>query len=675
MASVDGHDASTRKEKPSSSGSMLPAPTSRLKRPMVSRLSKKNSENIDPTGSKKVRVDAAESIIKPILDKKVVKRPRRSVSRFRPFNATGTKRDAPLSSVSNTATSKRKPTAPITKARPGNASRQTGSVGNAKSTSKTAASVQTASKKSKRPAWDIKGRLADMTEMCDRQAIELEEHKAKTESLDEIIRRLEALENEKKTIQVQSSDQQGEISRLQHQMSSKEADFSAKIRELEETHEREQRTMRINLEECRSDLRKVRKERDELELESRQDKKALKELLENYQNLEVDHKDLQEKQKVALRENQEYTRTIKKQDNDIKEYEEERKRLLNEVIELKGNIRVFCRVRPTIKDESPSDHIDFAGENGKSINVVNADKQNKYQFDKVFTPEATQGQVFTELSQLVQSSLDGYNVCVFAYGQTGSGKTYTMEGPDHMSDESCGVIPRAMKQMFEKRLELVKVGWEYVFHVEQLEIYCETIQDLLRPKNEPAKKLEIRTKKPNGQSGIWVPELSSHKVECYDDVKKLLLISKRRRATAATEANDHSSRSHSVFTLRICSTNNNTGQQTESALNLIDLAGSERCGSNGATGIRFTEGTRINGSLTALSSVISALAKKESHIPYRSSKLTHLLADSLGGNSKTLMVVNINPSPAAAWESVNTLRFATTVNQCNIGTAQKSVKF
>uniref|UniRef100_H2ZR57 Kinesin motor domain-containing protein n=1 Tax=Ciona savignyi TaxID=51511 RepID=H2ZR57_CIOSA len=158
-------------------------------------------------------------------------------------------------------------------------------------------------------------------------------------------------------------------------------------------------------------------------------------------------------------------------------------------------------------------------------------------------------------------------------------------------------------------------------------------------------------------------------------VKSLLKQANQKRATAATNANERSSRSHSVFMLKISACNELTGEQHTSVLNLIDLAGSERVANSGSSGVRLKEAQKINGSLSELSNVISALANKDSHVPYRNSKLTFLLMDSLSGNSKTLMVVNVNPMKKAVNETINTLRFATTVNKCNIGTAQKFIKF
>ncbi|GIY43326.1 hypothetical protein CDAR_514021 [Caerostris darwini] len=163
-------------------------------------------------------------------------------------------------------------------------------------------------------------------------------------------------------------------------------------------------------------------------------------------------------------------------------------------------------------------------------------------------------------------------------------------------------------------------------------------------------------------------------VSSAEEVFSLLKKARINRAVAATKCNEHSSRSHYIFQLKIYGENLMTDEKCEGILNLVDLAGSERIKESGSVGNRLTEAKAINKSLSNLGKVIMSLSKKENHIPYRDSKLTHLLANSLGGNSKTLMFVNISPDNVNLNETINSLRFATKVNQCNIGTAQKRVQ-
>jgi len=368
---------------------------------------------------------------------------------------------------------------------------------------------------------------------------------------------------------------------------------------------------------------------------------------------------------------------IEKKNEELRNLEEKRRYLLNQVQELKGNIRVYCRTRPMLpnedKENTGMDHIDH-DKDEKSLKIFQNNKTFPFEFDRVFDTKSTQEQIFDDVSQLIQSALDGYNVCIFAYGQTGAGKTYTMEG----CEDNLGIIPRAMELIFEKCENNKKFGWTYQLGMEQVQIYMETLLDMLPNENKENEKLEIKTVSSSNKSGdpskIWVKNLSRHKVENYHDVMRLLRYSRKARKTSATKMNDFSSRSHSVFIMNIKAFNSITGVTLESALNLIDLAGSEKVADTGSQGQQLKEAKKINSSLSSLSNVITSLSNKSQHIPYRNSKLTFLLRDSLGGNSKTLMFININPNKKNVNESINTLRFATTVNNCNIGTARKVIK-
>ncbi|EDV22960.1 uncharacterized protein TRIADDRAFT_28367 [Trichoplax adhaerens] len=374
-----------------------------------------------------------------------------------------------------------------------------------------------------------------------------------------------------------------------------------------------------------------------------------------------------------------YLATIQEKDAELRSGEAERRKLHNCVQELKGNIRVFCRVRPLTNSEGakmyPS-HIIFAEGSDANIKLLQSSQpsdtpstkgnSNKYEFkfDKVFHPDSSQENVFNEVSQLVQSALDGYNVCIFAYGQTGSGKTYTMEGPpvsDNVNYTNVGIIPRAVAQIFNSAKDLKEKGWKYHMEASFLEIYNETIRDLLGSNNNVKHEIRFTPDKKD----VKVTNLTIVNVTTEDEasfVHKLLAKATQNRAVAATECNERSSRSHSVFRLKLIGENTITNENCEGTLNLIDLAGSERVFVSKSTGERLTEAKNINKSLSNLGIVILALANKDSHIPYRNSKLTYLLQNSLGGNSKTLMFVNISPYEVSFQESLNSLRFATTVS-------------
>nr|AEB71794.1 kinesin-like motor protein [Andrias davidianus] len=369
-------------------------------------------------------------------------------------------------------------------------------------------------------------------------------------------------------------------------------------------------------------------------------------------------------------------------DERLHNLEMERRRLHNIIQELKGNIRVFCRVRPLLKSEDSfcMDHIHFPQQDNKSVVLSKTEESHtgrerkeahKYDFtfDRVFSPESCQDEVFHEISLLVQSALDGYHVCIFAYGQTGSGKTYTMEGPDDVDSETMGMIPRAVRQVFESAEELTAKGWHYTFTANFLEIYNETIRDLLVSKPEKNVEYEIKRVSPTSDE-LHVTNLRYVSVSSEQEVHKLLRTAKTNRSVAKTILNDRSSRSHSVFQLKIEGRNETRDVKTLSTLSLIDLAGSERLDKSLSKGDRLRETQAINTSLSNLGLVITSLSNKDSHIPYRNSKLTYLLQNSLGGNSKVLMFVNVSPLDENFSESLNSLRFASKVNECVIGTAQ-----
>ncbi|KAF1882011.1 hypothetical protein Lal_00038654 [Lupinus albus] len=361
------------------------------------------------------------------------------------------------------------------------------------------------------------------------------------------------------------------------------------------------------------------------------------------------------------------------------EGEQLRKKLHNTILELKGNIRVFCRVRPLLPDDATGTDMVVSYPTstetlGQGIDLVQSGQKYPFTFDKVFNHDASQEDVFTEISQLVQSALDGYKVCIFAYGQTGSGKTYTMMGRPDAPDLK-GLIPRSLEQIFQISQSLKDQGWKYKMQASILEIYNETIRDLLANRSSgidpsrtengvPGKQYTI---KHDANGNTHVTDLTIVDVCNVDEISSLLQKAAQSRSVGRTQMNEQSSRSHFVFTLRICGTNENTEQQVQGVLNLIDLAGSERLSRSGATGDRLKETQAINKSLSSLSDVIFALARKEEHVPFRNSKLTYLLQPCLGGDSKTLMFVNISPDPSSTGESLCSLRFAARVNACEIG--------
>ena len=227
------------------------------------------------------------------------------------------------------------------------------------------------------------------------------------------------------------------------------------------------------------------------------------------------------------------------------------------------------------------------------------------------------------------------------------------------------------KQIFKVTERLKEKGWDYTFQAFFLEIYNEEIRDLLATKKNL--KYEIKMTDSKG-ADMFVTNLKIETVTLELMIYNLMRRARKQRAVAETLCNERSSRSHSIFMLRIIGTNSVTTESCCGTLNLVDLAGSEKIKESGSKGQRLTGAKAINNSLSNQGNVIMALAQKEPHVSYRNSKLTHLLQNCLDGNSKTLMFVNLNPKEDSFNETLNSLRFTTKVNQCNIGTAVKKVK-
>ncbi|XP_057203412.1 kinesin-like protein KIFC3 isoform X1 [Triplophysa rosa] len=345
-----------------------------------------------------------------------------------------------------------------------------------------------------------------------------------------------------------------------------------------------------------------------------------------------------------------------------------RKKCHNELVRLKGNIRVLCRVRPICPGEADAAEtknlVTFDLDDDAALYLSNKGKLMTFQLDKVFPPQATQEEVFQEVQSLVTSCIDGFNVCIFAYGQTGSGKTYTMEGVPN----DPGINQRALRLLFSEVSEK-KPDWDYKITVSMVEIYNETLRNLLG--DNPNEKLDIKMC-PDGSGQLYVPGLTEFTVESAEDINKVFELGHMNRATACTNLNEHSSRSHALLIITVAGFNSSTGHRTSGKLNLVDLAGSERIAKSGAEGSRLREAQCINKSLSALGDVINALRSKHSHVPFRNSRLTYLLQDSLSGDSKTLMMVQVSPLESNVSESVCSLKFAQRVRTVEIGLSSSS---
>jgi kinesin family protein C2/C3 len=345
-----------------------------------------------------------------------------------------------------------------------------------------------------------------------------------------------------------------------------------------------------------------------------------------------------------------------------------RKQYYNTIQELKGNIRVYCRARPMSDNERSKGHTEvtsFPAEGELVVNDIEKGKNRTFEFDACFGPNSKQEEVFEDTKPLIDSVVDGYNVCIFAYGQTGSGKTHTMSGPDHC----IGINRRALCRLFEI-VDERKETEQCTVEVAVLEIYNEEIRDLTRSRAEAASlSFDVKT---GGETGHYVTNLNFTPVHAESQIQELIQRASSNRSEGRTNMNQHSSRSHMILYVIVRTVNLQTGLKTFGKLSLVDLAGSERLDKSGATGDMLIETVHINKSLSALGDVICSLSSSAGHVPYRNSKLTFLLQDSMTGQAKVLMFVCVSPASYNTSETLSSLQFATRARGVSLGQAKRN---
>ncbi|XP_041591796.1 kinesin-like protein KIF21A isoform X16 [Vulpes vulpes] len=358
-----------------------------------------------------------------------------------------------------------------------------------------------------------------------------------------------------------------------------------------------------------------------------------------------------------------------------------------------SSVRVAVRIRPQLaKEKIEGCHICTSVTPGEPQVFLGKDKA--FTFDYVFDIDSQQEQIYTQcIEKLIEGCFEGYNATVFAYGQTGAGKTYTMgTGFDvNIIEEEQGIISRAVKHLFksieEKKHTAIKNGHpppDFKVNAQFLELYNEEVLDLF----DTTRDIDAKNKKSNirihedSTGGIYTVGVTTRTVNTESEMMQCLKLGALSRTTASTQMNVQSSRSHAIFTIHLCQTRMCPQTDAENAtdnkvisessqlnefetltakFHFVDLAGSERLKRTGATGERAKEGISINCGLLALGNVISALgdkSKRATHVPYRDSKLTRLLQDSLGGNSQTIMIACVSPSDRDFMETLNTLKYA-----------------
>ncbi|GAU28076.1 hypothetical protein TSUD_223170 [Trifolium subterraneum] len=372
--------------------------------------------------------------------------------------------------------------------------------------------------------------------------------------------------------------------------------------------------------------------------------------------------DLREMKEDIDRKNEQTAAILRMQGAQLAEmeslYKEEqvlRKRYFNTIEDMKGKIRVYCRLRPIGEKEIADKERDVVTTIDEFTieHPWKDDKSKQHLYDRVFNGDATQEEVFEDTRYLVQSAVDGYNVCVFAYGQTGSGKTFTIYG----SENNPGLTPRATAELFRiLKRDSKKISFSLKAYM--LELYQDTLVDLLLPKN--AKRLKLDIKK-DSKGMVTVENVTTVPISTMEELNSIIQKGSERRHTAGTQMNEESSRSHLILSVVIETVNLQSQSAARGKLSFVDLAGSERIKKSGSEGSQLKEAQSINKSLSALGDVIGALSSGGQHIPYRNHKLTMLMSDSLGGNAKTLMFVNVSPVESSLDETHNSLMYASRV--------------
>ena len=473
------------------------------------------------------------------------------------------------------------------------------------------------------------------------------------------IQRREAVESKLKNILDESSKLDKEISDIESKIRKNKEEitkFQSKIQLKNEKEAKKLMELENDLGNIIHEHGKADNQKKEIEIELNKNSHIANKKKEELDNLKKINSDLSEKINYLTRIIQYQTQLH----TDIQDYKNQTN---NEYQEAKGNVRVFCRIRPPLPKELTKKQINIEYRGDNSL-IIKGEKKTSYigrdgvhqdieqfQFNRIFKQEDTQEEVFEEVSPLIQSSLDGFNINIFAYGQTGSGKTFTMEG-DLSSPEKYGIVPRAVDKIFKVFIEELKgIGWDMKFFLSVCEIYNKKTRDLLAEKNvektEELKEMEIKSLKEWNENFGQIGQ---------------------RRKVAETKMNMESSRSHLIFKIKIHLHNTKSQEDRFGSLNLIDLAGSERVDKSTVSEERFKESIEINSSLTHLKSVFEAMkSKHDKFVPFHNTPLTDVLKDCLSGdNSKTLMFVNISPLLDSFKESTCSLKFATDVNKCYV---------
>ena len=349
-----------------------------------------------------------------------------------------------------------------------------------------------------------------------------------------------------------------------------------------------------------------------------------------------------------------------------------RRKIHNRYMYLRGNLRIMCRIRPFLPTEkvNKKSQMETFTINNDSISIYQENKNIKnFEYDYIFDTKSTQKDVYEEVTLLIQSMVQGNNICIIAYGQTCTGKTYTIQGPDSRNP---GVAPLAARELFVilNNFNKSNLFQSIKLTMTIIEIYNEQIYNLLEESTPSLNMYE------DSSGNLIIPELTPILINSYDEANKLFKLAAKFRHTSNTEFNDRSSRSHCIFSFQLKLTGKD-GRIIRSTLNIIDLAGSERISkSQNKDEKTRKEAICINLSLHSLSTVLNSIALKANHIPYRDSKLTHFLKDSLNENYNILLLLHISPHIKDLQETISTLQFGERIVKiCHHKTGKDKIQF
>ena len=349
-----------------------------------------------------------------------------------------------------------------------------------------------------------------------------------------------------------------------------------------------------------------------------------------------------------------------------------RRKIHNRYMYLRGNLRVMCRVRPFLPSEkiNKKSQMETIAINNDSISIFQDNKQERsFEYDYIFDTKSTQKDVYEEVTLLIQSMVQGNNICIIAYGQTCTGKTYTIQGPN---SKNPGIVPRAARELFLILNNFSKSNFFESIRLSLtiIEIYNEQIYNLLEESTPSLNMYE------DASGNLIIPDLNPISINSFDEANKLFKLAAKFRHTSSTEYNDRSSRSHCIFSFQLKLTGKD-GRIIRSTLHIIDLAGSERISKTQNKDEKLRkESICINLSLHSLSTVLNSIALKANHIPYRDSKLTHFLKDSLNENYNILLLLLVSPNVKDLGETISTLQFGERIVKiCHHKTGKDKIQF